>query len=323
MPERSRIRPSSPYPGPRAFKPEEEDWFRGRQRETSDLYYLVAAQRVALLYAQSGAGKTSLVNAGLLPRFEREGVPVKTLRVGLAPLRRVRGQSIPNIYVYCALHSSVPEAELPADARLSDLVSVGTGNTVLVFDQFEEIFTRFPERWADREGFFQQVAELLDTSPQVRVLFVVREEYLAETDVYGVLLPGGYRVRYHLERLRADKALEAIVEPAHRVGYDFGVNVAEKLVKDLQTVRFQTVRSLEEVPGEFVEPVQLQIVCTELWKARRAREDSWGCEPGTGCVLRRYSEDRGRHWQGKRRSAAALVRPEADHGCRHARHSLP
>ena len=192
---------------------------------------------------------------------------MKTLRVGLAPLHRVRLQSLPNIYVYCALHSSVPETDPYPNARLSHLVHGDDDNILLVFDQFEEIFTRFPERWSDREGFFRQVAELLDDSPQVRVLFVVRKEYLAEADVYGALLPGGYRVRYHLERLRAAEALQAIVEPALSVGYRFDTNVAENLVKDLQKARFQTERWLEEVPGEFVEPVQLQVVCTELWKA--------------------------------------------------------
>ena len=74
----------SPYPGPRPFEPGEHNLFFGRDREVADLLSLMIAHREVLLYAQSGAGKTSLLNAGVMPSLIQEGFEV-------LPVARVRG----------------------------------------------------------------------------------------------------------------------------------------------------------------------------------------------------------------------------------------
>ena len=56
-----------PYVGPRPFERKDQTLFFGRDREADDLLSLVVAYEAVLFYAQSGAGKTSLINAGLLP----------------------------------------------------------------------------------------------------------------------------------------------------------------------------------------------------------------------------------------------------------------
>lgn len=61
----------NPYVGPRAFQYGEKIY--GRNREVLDLLDLLIAERITLLHSPSGAGKTSLVQAGLVPRLEREG----------------------------------------------------------------------------------------------------------------------------------------------------------------------------------------------------------------------------------------------------------
>jgi hypothetical protein len=61
-----------PYVGPRAFIAGEPLY--GRERELADLVDLVIAERVVLLYAPSGAGKSSLLQAGLAAAAGRGGV---------------------------------------------------------------------------------------------------------------------------------------------------------------------------------------------------------------------------------------------------------
>ena len=72
--------PSSrnPYPGPRPFERGEHNLFFGRDREVADLLSLMIAHREVLLYAQSGAGKTSLLNAGVMPSLIQEGFECRT-----------------------------------------------------------------------------------------------------------------------------------------------------------------------------------------------------------------------------------------------------
>ena len=55
---------AGPYPGPQPFLEGDQEVFFGRTREAYEVFDLVRAYPVVLLYAQSGAGKTSLVNAG-------------------------------------------------------------------------------------------------------------------------------------------------------------------------------------------------------------------------------------------------------------------
>jgi hypothetical protein len=65
-----------PYVGPRPFGRDEKDLFFGRDREARDLCSLVVAHPIVLLHAASGAGKSSLLNAGLIPLLEQRGYDV-------------------------------------------------------------------------------------------------------------------------------------------------------------------------------------------------------------------------------------------------------
>ena len=66
-PLQSNSRPN-PYVGPRPFT--EEEKLYGRESEIQNLTNLFIAERILLLHSPSGAGKTSLIQAGLLPRFK-------------------------------------------------------------------------------------------------------------------------------------------------------------------------------------------------------------------------------------------------------------
>src|ERR671922_2722514 len=63
----------NPYVGPRMFRTDEGNLFFGREREALDLLSLVISERLVLFYAQSGAGKSSLVNTRLIPGLNAEG----------------------------------------------------------------------------------------------------------------------------------------------------------------------------------------------------------------------------------------------------------
>jgi energy-coupling factor transporter ATP-binding protein EcfA2 len=74
----------SPYVGPRAIRTGERLY--GRDREVARLFDLLLAGRIVLMYSPSGAGKSSLLNAGLIPRLRAEGFVVRpTVRVGTEP----------------------------------------------------------------------------------------------------------------------------------------------------------------------------------------------------------------------------------------------
>ena len=94
----------SPFVGPRPFEKEDSDRFFGRTRESEELLSLIIAHRAVLVYAQSGAGKSSLLRAGVMKRLEDQQYQVlPSARVhGLLP-KDVPPESVQNIFVYHAV----------------------------------------------------------------------------------------------------------------------------------------------------------------------------------------------------------------------------
>ncbi|MEO8452045.1 MAG: hypothetical protein ABI647_19805 [Gemmatimonadota bacterium] len=278
-----------PYVGPRPFKEDEERFFFGRTEEIEILTSLVVARRASLLFAQSGAGKSSLLTAGLTPRLlrherlVRERRTVQALVSGIKIARVGRGMPAANpanIFVQSALLSLQSDAStaVPPDATISDLVSAwlpvapasepdaSAGDDaadetrlpfLLVFDQFEEIFTKHLDLRRQREDFFTQVVHALEQHAGLRVLFSMREDYIAELTPYAHLLPDQLRPRFRLERLKGDAALEAITGPAEtaEVPHPFAAGVAERLCVNLKADG-----------SDDIEPILLQVVCKRLWQ---------------------------------------------------------
>jgi len=270
----------NPYVGPRPFEPKDSSLFFGRDWEADELVSLVVVHPVVLFYAQSGAGKTSLLNAKLIPLLEEEGFEVLPLARVSGPIpRAIEPDEIPNLYAFNTLMSW---AEKEADPRrlarvsLADFLKMREHPTdeealsaprVVIFDQFEELFAYYPERWRDREKFFEQVGNALEEEPLLRVVFVVREDYIAQLDPYVPLLPEKLRTRFRIERLRREAALAAVKGPLKDTRHSFAEGAAEQLVEELLKIRVMTTAGKPEVvAGEFVEPVQLQVVCQSLWQ---------------------------------------------------------
>jgi len=270
-----------PYVGPRPYERNDPAPFFGRDREADELVSLIFSYRELLFYAQSGVGKTSLLNARVIPLLEKEGFEVLPLaRVqGVIP-KGMQSEEIQNLYVFNALMSWANDEINPgrlAQMTISEFLHNRKRPTdiegqpllrALIFDQFEEIFTLYQDRWKDRNEFFEQIRDALKFDDRLlRIIFSIREDYIAQLDPYAPLLPEKLRTRFRMERLRRDAALSAVTGPLRETKRSFAKGVAEKLVEDLLKTRVETITGETiEVIGEFVEPVQLQVVCQNLWK---------------------------------------------------------
>jgi len=268
----------NPYVGPRPFAEEERDLFFGREREARDLLSLVMADRLVLFYAQSGAGKSSLINTRLVVGLRQEGFEV-------LPIGRVSGdlpagvKGVNNIFVFNLILSvdqnrheaasftgtTLSEYLQQHQAKTEDISEAQGTPRVLIIDQFEEMFTTNLQHWRLRESFFRQLGEAISTDTLLWVVLTLREDYVAPLAPFTQSLPGKLRTRFYMRRLTHTAALEAIQQPAERGGRPFAPGVAETLVDNLRQIRLQG-RENETHLGEFVEPVQLQVVCYQLWE---------------------------------------------------------
>lgn len=260
------------YPGPRPFLPDEAHLFFGRDQEAANLRDLALSYRMMLLYARSGAGKSSLVNARLLDALKHEGFTALRGRVAgdLPPdLLQTRDPGF-NVHTFHALTSLAGDAIRAEDARRMSLGDyIGRLNReapyYVVFDQFEEFFTVHPDRWRDRRPFFEQLQKVLRENENVHVLLVIREDYVASLDPFSDLAPGGLRFRFRLERLRQDQAKAAIEQPLLRAGLRFeSPEIVNDFLKELSKERIELGREVIESEGEYIEPMHLQVVCRSL-----------------------------------------------------------
>ncbi|MGE5860618.1 MAG: tetratricopeptide repeat protein, partial [Ignavibacteria bacterium] len=261
-----------PYIGPRFFEKNDKELFFGREYESRELCSRIIAHSIVLCYSQSGAGKTSLINAGVIPRLEEEGFDI-------LPVARVSGQ-IPkelnpmNVYMFNSLlnwgNKKIKPLEL-TKFSMKDFLEYRKNNNgdsplLIIFDQFEELFTHYQERWTQRKNFFEQIVESLEINSKLRVILVMREDYIAYLDPYIPMFPNKLNVRFRLERMKRDAAISAIIGPLSNTDKKYAEGVPEYLADELLKVRVNTVRGkTETIIGEYIEPVQLQVVCQNLW----------------------------------------------------------
>ena len=67
-----RLSRDNPWPGLESYDEASAEYFRGRTAETEELLSLIRRAPLAVLYGQSGLGKTSLLQAGVFPALRRE-----------------------------------------------------------------------------------------------------------------------------------------------------------------------------------------------------------------------------------------------------------
>ncbi|HZU83400.1 MAG TPA: ATP-binding protein, partial [Polyangiaceae bacterium] len=294
-----------PYPGPRPFWRKDSGCFFGRDRERADLANLALTYPVTVLYAQSGNGKTSLLEAGLASRVAREGARVLSARVGaetppgagrerpfsMALLGTIREDdkllaagaqlerwsaaplcgALAEVLEAIGLVSPARSGPGPGGRRASaeDRLEL-EAPVILVVDQFEELFTTNLPQWGARRDFLNDLGAATRRIRDLHVVLAIREDYLAELDPYAPLMPDGLRIRYRLERLRQAQAIEAITGPLATLGVDLDHSLTSRVVRDLLRTRAAD-RSAGgvEYDGEFAEPVHVQVACQQLWEDLR------------------------------------------------------
>jgi WD40 repeat protein len=283
----SGIFDGNPFVGPRPIQRGEALF--GRDAEVRALYDRLQARRIVVLHSPSGAGKSSLVQAGLIPRLQAAGFDVwRTIRVNLDP-RGFDGDDVgaANRYLLSAMVSL--EEELPAGRRRgpAELARREFGEylrsrprrrgrdgrpVVLIFDQFEEVLTVAPRAVVERRDFFTAVGAALD-SGDYWALFLVREDHLAAFAPHRDRIPTQMANTFRLDLLGLAGAREAAERLAATGGRSFPA--VDHLVRDLSTIQVQQADgSFIAEQGLHVEPVHLQVVCRRLWAAMPADDRS-------------------------------------------------
>jgi tetratricopeptide (TPR) repeat protein len=293
---------AKPWPGLDAFTEVLSRYFFGRDSEAEDLFRRVRHDLSTLLFGQSGLGKTSLLQAGLFPRLRREGfLPILIPLVHTGSLEaQVKSAIAGECAKYLAKATPIEADESlwqwlhRADRRLRgrdgrEVVPV------LVFDQFEEMFTiglARDDRRPESQAFLTVLADLIENRPpeamaqaiegdpaildrylfdrrDYRIVIALREDFLAPIETLRTRAPSLGRNRYRLRAMAGHQGIEAILKPAPGL---VSPEVADEIIGFVG-------RANPEDPfgggiggaGIEVEPSLLSLVCHELNERRLAQ----------------------------------------------------
>jgi WD40 repeat protein len=304
------VSPEAPWLGLSSFTEEVRDYFFGRDAEILELFERVQHRTLTVMYGKSGLGKTSLLGAGLMPRLRDAGytpIPIRLdIQGSTAPLDQQIKAAIflaakeCNQWVNLRDEPTLWEIFHNPDCGLvSVLGSVSSKGSesrppnkeflpVLVFDQFEELFTLGErDRFDDAVAFLEALSCLVENrqTKQVReraecddefadrlsargitcrVLITLRDDFIHELERARHLMPSMMDNRFELRELRGPQAFEAAYKPGLLGGREI---VSRETAEAI--VRFVAGRE-SNVPLDRIEnvPPLLSLVCEQLNRKR-------------------------------------------------------
>jgi Novel STAND NTPase 1 len=287
-----------PWLGLDSFTEDTQRFFYGREEEVAELGRRVQRKLLTILFGQSGLGKTSILRAGIVPRLRPMGYCPVYVRIDYSPESPSPSEQIKDA-IFRATQASgqwtQPGTAVQGESlweflhHRDDVLRDSSGKTLiplLIFDQFEEIFTlaqsddfgrkraaefiddladlvenRPPKALEARIDADESAAERFDfTRSDYRILIALREDYLAHLEGVKGVMPSITQNRMRLARMTGAQALEAVLKPGGKL---VSQEVAESIV------RF--IAGGSELPNAEVEPSLLSLICRELNNARIAQ----------------------------------------------------
>jgi WD40 repeat protein/transcriptional regulator with XRE-family HTH domain len=243
-----------PYRGLSAFREQDAGLFFGREEAAARVLELMSAALggtgLIVVSGVSGAGKSSLLRAGVLPRLRQAGLaaapeaaswpclafvpgsgPVGELAVQIAPLARVDAAALRG-------QLAVAPAGFALTARQAALSADGTDagckRVVLVVDQGEQLFTAC-ESQPERQAFFTALraaaAGEAGQPPAALVVLVVRADFEARLADFPELA-AAVQDRYLLTAMTRRQLRLAITQPAAVAGSRVEEDLVQVLLEE-------------------------------------------------------------------------------------------
>lgn len=231
----------APYVGLRSFQAADADRFFGRDRVLTDLVARVRRSRLVVVFGASGAGKSSLLRAGLIALADTTGLdaagstPTLVLTPGPHPIEecavQVAAWSGRSVAALRTEFREYPE-NLHLRIRQALVERRSQGDLLLVVDQFEEVFTLCQDP-AERDAFLASLSAAVDAdTARTRVVLGVRADFLAQCTDYPLLVRAVNDAAVVVGPMSADELRLAITEPARGNGLTVETALVARLVAD-------------------------------------------------------------------------------------------
>ena len=245
----ARYRPRSfdgrcPYPGLGPFHEDDAALFFGRERLIQDVVQRLSDTAALVITGPSGSGKSSLVQAGLLPALKGGALASSprwryaTLTPGRSPLLAL-GRALTRLTGSLDAQTDLIDQAFTDPARLTRWLQTHLADdpeqkAVLVVDQFEELFTQTPAE-PERRAFIAQLCTAVDQAREsLRLVLTLRSDFIGACARYPALNALLSQALVQVGALSPDEMLRAIAAPALQVGLRLDPELIARLIYDGQ-----------------------------------------------------------------------------------------
>jgi WD40 repeat protein len=243
----------SPFKFLDAYQKKDKDIFFGRAKEIELLYDTTFETDLLLVYGPMGTGKTSLIQCGLANRFRESDWFDLYIRRG----DNINTSLWEEIYRHTkrpgkiTIKTTVPQA-------VQFLYLDFFKPVYLIFDQFEELFILgTPE---EQQTFFNTISDLLNSGISCKIIFAMREEYIAWLYDFEQVVPQLFDHRIRVEPMNMLNVEGVIRGSAHAF--------AIRLVQPDETVK-QIIENNKDKKGTIQLPY-LQVYLDRLYREAEA-----------------------------------------------------
>jgi len=199
----------NPFIGLLAFGAHNARFFAGRDVETQQVIQMITGQSMVILIGESGVGKTSLIEAGVLPKLRKFGYNMVKFSFQDDPVKDIFEKMS---YGEEAYESAISKSSLPfllefIEARLKKI----NKPILLIGDHLEQMFT-IQKSDEIKQNFIRQISYILSNTEKITFLFSIREDYLPELHNLSQDIPEVYvrRNTIRLHKLDKNKGIDVI-----------------------------------------------------------------------------------------------------------------
>ncbi|MFI9066386.1 trypsin-like peptidase domain-containing protein [Streptomyces sp. NPDC053429] len=257
----------SPYRGLESFTAEHAEWFEGRTDAVRQVLANLAEQRrVTLLLGPSGSGKSSLVQAGVLPALAAGELPGSDRWLPI--LARPR-QDLLTELERAGLAGAATAGIAEAVARKL-AAEPGYQRVVLVIDQYEELLAEpfTPREQERRLAATDEITAAITSNAALDVIMIMRDDFYPQQAALAprlleAAMPGLLNIPSTLSQ---DDLHDIIVQPALKAGARFEPGLPERVIADV-------LAGTPDGPATRRAPVtvlpMLELTLDQLWQRRR------------------------------------------------------
>ena len=221
--KKSEITKRNPFKFLDAYTPDDLDIFFGRDMEIAELYHTAFSHKVSVVFGNSGAGKTSLVQCGFLSRVKPEKAAFFPIRSAIDPLSSLKTECISKICIYD------DESDLFTNLTLAAQTLKKT--MILFFDQFEEIFILQPLE--TRRQLAILLKKIIHSDLDIKIIMGIREEYFARLIEFEKVIPDILSNRIWVRNMSGMQAEKVIVNPCQVCGVEIEPDVPKQVIAEL------------------------------------------------------------------------------------------